>query len=195
MIRSANYPYSQGNRLDDRNTYFYVPFQGIAFISAWKESRTSTLKKLGMAEPFLIKKPEVNINLNETVVTEVLLKRIYSGLSIEATNVDNNDILNKLLQRFEVTKRIHVSYPENFRPGADIPFNNLYLYLIFGQVLDKAYEKCGKLFYLNGMIKIIDTLCSLMASLVNEEKQALAWLINREYKYIEHIAKTQKTII
>ncbi len=34
-----DYIYSQGNRLEDRNTYFYTQFQGEKFLHAWRAAR------------------------------------------------------------------------------------------------------------------------------------------------------------
>ena len=36
---SSLYPYADGNRLADRNTYFYTRFDGVDFLDAWSECR------------------------------------------------------------------------------------------------------------------------------------------------------------
>lgn len=195
MDDSLIYSFSQGNRLEERNTYFYIPFQGANFLNAWRGSRENILSQLGGAEPFQIKKSGYDIELSEPIITEHLLVNIYNSLDTKHLNVDSHATLNKLVQRFEVSKRIHVTYPENFRPNANISFNNLYLYVVFAQVLERAYQKLGKLYYLNALIKIIDTLCSMTNDLLDKEKKALAWLIINEYKHVKNVSISQKVSI
>ena len=195
MDDPLNYSFSQGNRLENRNTYSYFPFQGADFLNAWRGSRENILSQLGDAEPLQIEKVGNDVDLSEPIITEHLLVNIYNNLDTKHLNVDSHETLNKLLQRFEVTKRIHVTYPENFRPNANISFNNLYLYVVFAQVLERAYQKLGKLYYLNALIKIIDTLCSMTNDLLDKEKKALAWLIINEFKHIKNVSISQKVII
>ena len=40
------YNFTDGNKLEDRNTYFYIPFNGIDFIKEWKNNRRQVLSEI-----------------------------------------------------------------------------------------------------------------------------------------------------
>ena len=41
-----SYPYAVGDRLEDRNTYFYTPFCGREFLTAWRRHREDARRSL-----------------------------------------------------------------------------------------------------------------------------------------------------
>ena len=49
-MSAIDYPYSQGDRLEERNTYFYSQYHGAAFFPVWQASRQAALAHLPPAQ-------------------------------------------------------------------------------------------------------------------------------------------------
>jgi len=188
------YPFTTGNRLEDRNTYFYIPYNGQEFVNAWLDDREQTLAELE-AEPKIIdfmphgSLLDINFPINTSALMSVLMNAFIEKTELETLYA----IANRLLQRFEVTKRIHVSYPENYRAYADTPYDDLSLYVKFACLLQKIYENNPKLYYISGLIKLIDTLSAMVSELNQVEQSALVWLINSEKQNIGTLIKNLET--
>ena len=71
-----SYSYSQGNRLQDRNTYFYSAYRGSAFLSEWMTSRQSSLSLLPKPKPLELEKIQVVSTIGYD--TSSLLARLLS---------------------------------------------------------------------------------------------------------------------
>ncbi|MDD5679950.1 MAG: hypothetical protein PHI59_01765 [Candidatus Omnitrophica bacterium] len=82
-------------------------------------------------------------------------------------------LLRRLVQKFEVTKHVDNG-----------------LYVETAEIFEAAYAKHKKLTYLNALLKIIDTLCSISRNLDKRQKQRLAWLILREFKHVSVLGRT-----
>ena len=194
MQNNNLYPFTTGNRLEDRNTYFYIPYNGQEFVNAWLDDREQTLAELE-AEPKIIdfmphgSLLDINFPINTSALMSVLMNAFIEKTELETLYA----IANRLLQRFEVTKRIHVSYPENYRAYADTPYDDLSLYVKFACLLQKIYENNPKLYYISGLIKLIDTLSAMVSELNQVEQSALVWLINSEKQNIGTLIKNLET--
>lgn len=68
--------------------------------------------------------------------------------------------LDRLLQRFEVSKKLYTSYLPGFRSGSD-SYDDASLYLQFALVLALAYAHRKELHYLSTLLKVNDLLLSL----------------------------------
>ena len=68
--------------------------------------------------------------------------------------------LDKLIQRFEVTKKIFEIYPKNFGKGKG-KSSTVYLYWVFSLSLILHYDFTANVKYLNTAMKVVDLLCSL----------------------------------
>ena len=68
--------------------------------------------------------------------------------------------LDKLIQRFEVTKKIFEVYPQNFGKGKG-KSSTVYLYWVFSLSLILHYDFTANVKYLNTAMKVVDLLCSL----------------------------------
>ena len=68
--------------------------------------------------------------------------------------------LDKLIQRFEVTKKIFEVYPQNFGKGKG-KSSAVYLYWVFSLSLILHYDSTANVKYLNTAMKVVDLLCSL----------------------------------
>jgi methionyl-tRNA formyltransferase len=95
--------------------------------------------------------------------------------------------LDKLVQRFEVTKRLHRSYNSRFRAVDKDSYQNLELYIRFSEVLAVSYEKTQDLPYLNALLKCLDTVCSYKDSLNQALKARLSGLIRMELEFCQRM--------
>jgi methionyl-tRNA formyltransferase len=186
MKNSNLYPFAVGNKLEDRNTYFYVPFNGQEFINSWIADRNKILSILKQESKFIEFNSEGKIiEITYPVCTSTLLSFLMNSLMEKMELEEIHQITKKLLQRFEVTKRIHTAYPENLHAHAKTPYDDLSLYVKFATLLQEAYKDNPKLYYLSGLIKIIDTLCAMVADLNQIEKSTLMLLINFEKESVD----------
>ena len=176
----TNYIYSIGNRLEKRNTYFYTPFLGQPFISAWRKDRESVVKQLKITclpvEPITVQ--------NDDKSGFALLERLYAD--VISNNFNNN--LELLIQRFEVGKRLYKDYDDDLRPIDRDDYNDLGNYIRFAEVLDAAFTFRDKLIYLNPLLKVIDILVSMKSELLEQQQGRLANLIENELKYVSKLA-------
>lgn len=169
MIGNVGYPYSEGDLLVDRNTYFYSAFHGAAFLDAWQTQRDAVTSGAPRA---------ARIRAPAGTASAAMIKEIRA--SLEAGDDGALSRLDRLVQRFEVTKRIHDAYGPNWRaedPGA---FGYLPGYLNFAETLAAAYERTGVLTYLNALLKCGDTLSSLSRRLGPDQLGWLADIFQRE---------------
>jgi hypothetical protein len=68
--------------------------------------------------------------------------------------------LDRLIQRFEVTKKIYEAYQPGFRKG-ESSNHSIILYWQMALVLSLSYARTQHLKYLNTLLKVCDLLCSL----------------------------------
>ena len=122
------------------------------------------------------------------IQTSIYLDYLYTSLQSQnhSRNADIFAEINLILKKFEVSKRIYDFYLPEFKKSDDSDFKNLNNYLKLASVLSRSYEITKKLNYLNGMLKVIDTLISVFNEMSELEKKNLAWLIRLE---IDHVGK------
>lgn len=120
--------------------------------------------------------------------TDQLLETVWRELSAQGSNVDTMRILGHLLQRFEVTKRLHGEYSANWRPIDPQDYRVIERYVRFAEVLEFAYSSSTALPYLNALLKCMDTLTALYAHLGAGQRKRLRELIFREKNHVERLA-------
>jgi len=182
-----SYSYTDGDKIASPNTYFYTEYNGQEFLNSYFEDRKTILRKTKDAvEPSF---SENDIETNESLIqTSVYLGYLYTSLQSQnhSRNTDIFAEINLILKKFEVSKRIYDFYLPELKKSDDSDFKNLNNYIKLALVLSRSYEITKKLNYLNGMLKVIDTLISVFNEMSELEKKNLAWLIRME---IDHIGK------
>ena len=128
------YEYSRGDLLEERNTYFYTLFQGKAFLAAWRHSRQSAAAGLSEPRPFEFKKvpfPDENENI---IDTDRLLNHLGHLLSEDVTEPSEYQwaLMNRLVTKFEVSKRIYGSYTKEFKSIEKADYKHLVYKFING---------------------------------------------------------------
>ena len=182
-----SYSYTDGDKIASPNTYFYTEYNGQEFLNSYFGNRKSILRKMKDAV-----EPTFSENDTETdqslIQTSIYLDYLYTSLQSQnhSRNADIFAEINLILKKFEVSKRIYDFYLPEFKKSDDSDFKNLNNYLKLASVLSRSYEITNKLNYLNGMLKVIDTLISVFNEMSELEKKNLAWLIRME---IDHVGK------
>lgn len=115
-------------------------------------------------------KPIDSFSVNKEVNTNILLKTLfYSILNDNKKKSKTNKIwLDRLIQRFEVTKKLYEGYFAGFRKGYG-KNNIIENYLLLGVILEVAYIKNNKIKYLNTILKICDLITSLSEKRLNQK--------------------------
>ncbi len=188
------YPFASGDLLARPNTYFYTPFDGWAFIDAWRTQRgpgkgTDLAQKPPPDKTPLLRAPDGSIK------TERLLEHLFAALHTdEIISNDNKQWLEKLLKKFETTKRIHVAYDNKFRAIDKSQHFNHDLYIRLAEVFERAYTRTGDLPYLNGLLKCVDTLLSFRIHGDAEKEQRLSALVLRERAHIDRLLPSRSSL-
>ena len=174
------YPYASGNLLEQRNTYFYSTYEGPSFLDAWREQREQTLRDLSNAVPTVGKYDDALLS----APTDVLLESIHRDLCARRKFVQHQP-LDRLVQRFEVSKRLHGEYDVAWHPVEPADYRSLERYVRFAEILALAYAQAGRLPYLNAMLKVVDTLSAVCSALSRDQRIRLEQIIVEERGYIE----------
>ena len=103
--------------------------------------------------------------LNEiSAKNKIITKDLLSGMIfILLTDMEHKNFrywLERIIQKFEVTKKIYEYYDPDFRKGQG-KFTLPRLYWLLSLVLALSYAQTKNLKYLNTMLKLCDLLCSL----------------------------------
>ncbi len=188
---SSLYPYADGNRLADRNTYFYTRFDGVDFLDAWSECRERHSRTEPVPPPVPLPQvaPKDPDNVETAALLEYLLGEIHNGAFDAALA---RFWLDKLVNKVEVSKRVHEGYGPDFRALDVAAHHDLSLYLRAAEVFEAAYTRFAALPFLNVLLKIVDSLISISARLEHVDRGRLAWLIAREGEHVRAIAKSRK---
>ncbi len=193
-MKSGHYPYATGDLLDDRHNYFYTPYEGLTFLKAWEEDRNRVLASLPAPQPA----PRTNgcpeFREGDRIDTISLLEFLCHKLESSAQEIPDSvrPWLDRLLQRFEVNKRLHDEYDSHFHPNDRNAFRRLDLYLRFAEVMAAAHHRTSKLTYLNVLLKCLDTLSALRDRLDKAGQARLAHLILEERRFVRAVAEKVK---
>ncbi len=160
------YPYTEQNILNFPQKYMYPPYKGKKFLQAWEQSRTNCLKQ--------IETPKQTNNS-----TDFLL---FAALLPDKLTIHDMDILEGLLQRFEISKKL----PQELIPPRyslnNKPLLNVLPYACMARVLGYFVQKTQDLRYLNCLLKLNDLLCSLDIPI-------------EAYPFIHHAFEAEKTAV
>jgi len=100
------------------------------------------------------------LNIEDVVKTEDLLNGLLANQLTGVQEVNTKEWLDRLVQRFEVSKKLYELYPPGFRKGSGST-KIVRLYWLFGLSLCLYYVATGSVKYLSTQLKISDLLCSL----------------------------------
>lgn len=184
--QAVSYDYAEGNLLDERNTYFYTRFHGEPFVEAWRSNRRQALSDLPTATqpPPSQASPSQACDLMGD--TDALLEVAFAlaGQSCESP------LLESLLKKFEVTKRIHCAYDDQLRAVDKQAYRDLSLYVRLAEVFECRCATDGDVRFLNVLLKVMDVLVAHRAELTEVLAARLAWLVEREAQHFDNLWKS-----
>jgi hypothetical protein len=99
------------------------------------------------------------------------LNLLHALIAVQLTNTQNANTkiwIDRLVQRFEVTKKIYESYAPGFRKGEGVN-TSVRLYWLFALALCLFYVRYRQIKYLSTLLKICDLLCSLPENVAQKE--------------------------
>ena len=100
------------------------------------------------------------MTVTEPVTTLNLLHALIAAQLTNARETNTKVWLDRLVQRFEVTKKLYESYPPGFRKG-DGSNTSVRMYWLFALALCLFYVRSNNIKYLSTILKLCDLLCSL----------------------------------
>lgn len=175
----AAYSHAEGDRIEDRNTYQYSTFAGSAFLVAWESSRFAALDNLGPAAP-----SDGAQMVPQGLDTAGVLERIAEAPS----SPESRAALERIIQRFEVTKRVHGQYGPDNRAIDRGDYHDLRLYVRFAELLEQRHAAGDTLVPLNTLLKCLDSLCSVQDRLRGDVRGRVARLIELERGHVQALA-------
>lgn len=179
----SQYPYASGDLLENRNTYFYTPFGGQNFLRAWRDQRAAVLTARDTSQDT----PDATDD--STPVAQVL-RRLKATMRASPLPAADCVTLDRILQRFEVSKRLHDDYTAAWKPVDPTRYHGLERYLLLAEVLAQAATSGTDLRYLNGLLKCGDTLTSdnTVSMLGRSDNVRLRALLEQERSLVDQIA-------
>ena len=179
-------------------------FESMSFEA--REKFRTLLQRTGR-ESFIQDKPaDVSVNdlaknlarmtITESVTTSDLLQAIVASQLINAQESNIKEWLDRLVQRFEVTKKLYESYPPGFRKGEGA--NTLVrLYWMFALALCLSYARTTGFKYLSTLLKVCDLLCSLPDEVLQDQipGHGLIAVLAAELVSVQHLAENKGVLL
>lgn len=176
---SVSYPYTAGSLLDCPQSYMYSSFHGEAFILSWRESRRVALRTLYY--PALSLLPCFDF-ISPVSTISILSSICHSLREGEEQTEPNVYWLQRLVRKFEVTKRIYDGYEVEVphKPMPNAKYRDLSLYLLLAECLIRHCLISPNIQYLNCLLKLNDTLISQKYLLDGSQSAHLSWILEAE---------------
>lgn len=181
MNTGTRYPYADGDLLETRAQYSFSRFEGPAFLQAWRRQRAAVAAPPG--------RTVAGAQATDRSPLLAELDRLAGGLRAGPPEPEALAVLRRLLQRFEVSKRLHGRYDASWRPVDPADYRPAERYVRFAELLDLAYERTRELPFLNGLLKCLDTVSSLAPSLDAAQLERVRTLLASEQAHVDRLAR------
>ena len=169
----------------------YSEYGGVDFLKAYYQTR----------EPFLLENTEEFFTLLENAFSSGMFRQTTTGAHLMSilkrlyTNPREADriAVNLYVQRFEVRKRVFTEYDaQTGRPIAESGYGTILDYILLAAVAEKAYGSFRSLKYLNCLLKLNDTLLSLIPFKEEQMLLLVKMLITREVEHVKELLSRKK---
>lgn len=174
------YPYSQGDLLSEKPVYNFSAFKGAPFLHAYAAARRAWLAGLPADSPSSAFTRAVldGGRIAQAQPPSGALADILEGLCLDFAGAEGavDGSFLRLVQRFEVTKRLWSEVDERFRPAPDAVPAQLREYALFGLTALLLNNRRPHLSLLNAALKAHDIVTSQEAGRVTPEAAAVARL-------------------
>jgi len=203
-----NYPYAAENRLDVPHAYMYAPYGGQDFLAAYADDRRvrlarhlqgtdcqlpGGLKDALAAAARSLAGPRRLDTFSPADATP--LKPLLAALLAVLATGDHaaaQPWLVRVIQRFEVSKKLYAGYAPGFRKGEG-EARDPARYAELALCLALAHASSGQLQYLSTLLKLDDLLLSLEADVLRPAcpPEHLALLVAAELDAVAALAAAQ----
>jgi hypothetical protein len=155
-----------------------------------KDNRIGDELKADLKTLQKIKNIFTTFHLDKIVNTEELLNGLLVCQLTGVQEVKTKEWLDRLVQRFEVSKKLYESYLPGFRKGNGSS-KTVYLYWLFSLSLCLFYISTGSIKYLSTQLKISDLLCSLSENHFHEQvsSKGMSLLLLTEIKCVKLLTR------
>lgn len=186
-MTASYYAYSKGDLLETPLKYTYTAFEGAPFLAAWHAARAEIRDSLGAPRAPQQAAGPVTSPKGTTVETASLLEFLAAT---GGYTTDARRWLGWMIQRFEVSKRVHSAYAlSGRRVKSNGEYLDMDLYLRLAEVLTWKVQQSGQLPALNALLKCLDTLCNQHGTLSVTQRARLAWLLEVETQLVDAARK------
>lgn len=126
----------------------------------------------------------------EPIITLELLESIIASQLMGLYDESVKEWLDRVLQRFEVSKKLYEVYPEGFRKGEGNS-SSVLLYWLLALCLGLYHVKTQSIKYLSTLLKTCDLLCSLPDSIMFGQltKETMTIILSIEILSVEMLAE------
>lgn len=130
------------------------------------------------------------VTMTNPVIT---LDLLHALIALQLTNVQDVNTkvwFDRLVQRYEVTKKIYEIYPTGFRKGEGTN-TSVRLYWLFALALSLFYVRSNEIKYLSTLLKLSDLLCSLPEDMLQGDipERGLAGVLVTELVSVQLLAE------
>lgn len=177
------YKYITENNLEHTQDYMYAEYRGLDFLKAYYQTRM----------PFLMENTEGLFALLEGVFssgtfgqtdTGSHLMRLLRQLYTAPLDADRQAI-DFYIQRFEVSKRLFEKYdPQTGKSVLRSCYNAVFDYVLLAAITERSYDQFHSLKFLSCLLKLNDTLLSLIPFKEDQMLLAVKMLVTREIKHV-----------
>lgn len=206
------YPYAAENRLDIPHAYMYTPYGGQDFLVSYVADRRARLAQhlQGVpCAPLDVQKGDLTAAANglasatrletfspaERVLLQPLLAALL-GVLVAGDVAAARPWLVRIIQRFEVSKKLYAAYAPGFRKGEGEAHDPA-RYVELALCLALAHALSGQLQYLSTLLKLVDLLLSLDPDVLRPAcpPDRLKLLVAVELEAVAALAGTQGVTI
>ena len=205
MSNDSLYHYSENNLLENPQKYQMSPFLGKKFLKSYFKSREENIKNLEESKEIIFEFNEIIKKLSTEYPnftfdkifqqdnnTEKFLALILSKLLNTNNSISENEVLEKIIKKFEVKKRLFSSYDSNLNENSE-NYINLRNYILLSAVCLMIYKKSKNLRYLNTSLKLNDTISSQIKTIEKPlDKSLFLNNLQNEIQNIENLCKLKK---
>ncbi len=185
-MKKIEYDYSDRDLLTVPEKYQMTAFEGIEFLYSYKKSREDVLKTIetcqyenwrDVVSEILDSNKLVSKNKmgQEKFVTRDLLNIIYKE-NVRTLEIQRRDLLDQIIKKFEIRKKIFVTYNNQFKEITE-EYSDLLNYLLLSINCILAYQKSHNLRYLNTSLKLNDLIISQIKSLTEKNMMELCKIL------------------
>lgn len=171
-----NYKYITEDNLENKQNYMYSEFGGNEFLNAYVSSRENVIRRtkvLGGYEHSTYKE------LNE--IWEYIKDNSFISFSIK-------EKIDRYVKLFEVGKRIYTGYDNNWKPCTK-NYRMYENYLLLCEILVFTYKNTNCIKYVSCLMKITDTLISVVKEMNEIESYKLSNVLEEELIIFEEIQR------